>query len=140
MAVADNHTAGEWAENVRRLVEKDYPDAERITLVMDNLNTHTGASLYKKFEPAVARKLLNKLEFVHTPKHGSWLNIAENELSSMTRQSLHKRRFSTIAEIRKQTTAWATATNRKQRGVDWQFEIDNARTKLKYLYPKIKTG
>lgn len=82
--VADNHTAGEWAQCIRVLVEQDFADAKRITLVMDNLNTHTGASLYKAFEPQIARALLAKLEFVYTPKHGSWLNMAECEFSVLS--------------------------------------------------------
>ena len=86
--VADNHKALQWAQGVRRLVEEDFADARRVTLVMDNLNTHTGASLYKAFEPRVARALLDKLEFVYTPKHGSWLNIAECEFSVLSRQCL----------------------------------------------------
>ena len=88
--VADNHTACEWAEGVRRLVEEDYPNANKITLVMDNLNTHNGASLYKAFTPELARSLLDKLEFVYTPKHGSWLNMAECEFSVLSRQCLAK--------------------------------------------------
>ena len=93
--VAPNHAAPTWAEGVRRLVEEDYPQAQRITLLMDNLSTHTGASLYKTFEPARARALLDKLEFVYTPKHGSWLNIAECEFSVLARQCLARR----IADI-----------------------------------------
>ena len=91
MDVANNHAAGQWAEGIRRLVQDDYPEAQRITLVMDNLNTHTGASLYKRFSPVIARSLLDKLEFVYTPKHGSWLNMAECEFSVLARQCLGRR-------------------------------------------------
>ena len=103
--VAPNHAAPTWAEGVRRLVEEDYPQAQRITLLMDNLSTHTGASLYKTFEPARARALLDKLEFVYTPKHGSWLNIAECEFSVLARQCL-----ATLC------STWARALPARRRG------------------------
>ena len=140
VVVRPHRTKVDWAEEMQRLVTTRYAKAEKVILVCDNLNTHATGSFYATFPPDQAREIVRRLDFRYTPKHGSWLNIAENELSSMTRQSLHGRRFSTIAEVRKQITAWATATNRKQRGVDWQFEIDNARTNLKYLYPKLKSG
>jgi hypothetical protein len=108
-----------------------------VILVCDNLNTHTRGAFYEAFAPATARAVVRRLEFRHTPKHGSWLNIAENELSSMTRQCLRGRRFGTIAEIRTETAAWQQHTNGKQRGVDWQFRVDDARIKLKSLYPKL---
>jgi hypothetical protein len=95
-------------------------------------------AFYEVFEPEKARSLVRRLEFRHTPKHGSWLNIAENELSARTRQCLKKRRLGTIEEVREETSAWYEYINDKQRGVDWQFRIDDARTKLKSLYPKIK--
>ena len=104
-----------------------------IVLVQDNLNTHAPASLYEAFEPAEARRIIDRFEFHYTPKHGSWLNIAENELSSMTRQCLHTRRFSTIENIREETKAWANSTNTRQRGVEWQFRVDDARLKLRCL-------
>ena len=107
-------------------------------LVCDNLNTHTIGAFYEAFDPTTAWSLIRRLEFRHTPKHGSWLNIAENELSAMTRQCVNGRRFATIGELREETAAWHQYTNDKQRRVDWQFRIDNARTKLKSLYPKIK--
>ena len=122
---------------VAELLRTRYAAAEKVILVCDNLNTHTSGAFYEAFEPATARALVRRLEFRHTPKHGSWLNIAENELSSMTRQCLRGRRFGTIEEIRKETAAWQQRINDKQRGVDWQFRVDDARTKLKSLYPKL---
>lgn len=134
--VADNHTATQWAEGIRRLVQEDYPNAQRITLVMDNLNTHTGASLYKAFPPALARSLLDKLEFVYTPKHGSWLNMAECEFSVLSRQCLD-RRLPDIATVTGEIDAWKKARNQSTIPVDWRFTTDDARIKLKRLYPKL---
>ena len=134
--VKEDHVATTWAEGVRQLVEEDFPDAERITLVMDNLNTHTGASLYKAFEPAKARRLLKKLEFVHTPKHGSWLNMAEIEFSAMDRQCLD-RRLPDTDTVRKETTAWATRRNARGAPAQWRFTTEDARIKLHSLYPAI---
>ena len=125
---------------MRRILKEHYPDAEKITLVCDNLNTHVTGSFYDAFEASEARTLLDRLDLQYTPKHGSWLNVAENELSSMTRQSMHGHRFATIESIESQSSAWAQATNAKQRGVDWQFTVERARQKLKHLYPKIKCG
>jgi hypothetical protein len=137
LRVADNHGALEWAEGVRSLVEEQYPQAEKITLVMDNLNTHSGASLYKAFSPEHARRLVEKLEFCYTPKHGSWLNIAEIEFSVLSRQCLN-RRMPDIEAVRGQTTAWAETRNTQYNAcVDWQFTTDDARIKLKHLYPVI---
>ena len=134
--VADNHAAEQWAEGVRRLVQEDYPEAQRITLVMDNLNTHTGASLYKAFPPALARSLLDKLEFVYTPKHGSWLNMAECEFSVLGRQCLD-RRLPDIETVTCEVLAWTKRRNQSNKPVDWRFTTDDARVKLKRLYPKI---
>lgn len=103
------------------------------------MNTHTKGAFYEAFPPDQARAIVQRLEFRFTPKHGSWLNIAENELSSMTRQCLSGRRIPNIEMLREEADAWATSSNNKQRGVDWQFTIENARHKLKSLYPKIKT-
>ena len=108
--IADNHAALEWAEGVRVLVEQNFPRAKRITLLMDNLNTHTGASLYKAFEAPIARALLDKLEFVYTPKHGSWLNMAECEFSVLSRQCL-SRRLPDIETVDKEVKAWTEARN-----------------------------
>ena len=101
------------------------------------MNTHTKGAFYEAFEPETARALVRRLDFRHTPKHGSWLNIAENELSSMTRQCVSGRRFGTIETLRKETAAWQQHSNERQRGVDWQFQVDDARVKLKSVYPKI---
>jgi hypothetical protein len=102
------------------------------------LNTHTIGAFYEAFEPERARQLVRRIEFCYTPKHGSWLNIAENELSSMTRQCVDGRRFGDIETLRDETSAWSTDVNQTQRGVDWQMKIDDARCKRKSVYPKIK--
>ena len=125
---------------MRRILTVRYQDTEKVILVCDNFNTHVTGSFYDAFPAAEARALVSKIDFRSTPKHGNWLNVAENELSSMTRQSLHGHRFGTLEELQKKTSAWALATNTRQRGVDWQFTIDEARQKLKSLYPKIKSG
>lgn len=134
--VADNHKACEWAEGVRRLVEEDYPKAKRITLVMDNLSTHSGASLYKAFPPRKARKLLDKLEFVYTPKHGSWLNMAECEFSVLARQCLD-RRIPDMETLTREIEAWQTRRNKITQPADWRFTTEDARIKLKHLYPNL---
>jgi DDE superfamily endonuclease len=130
----------DWASEVAALLDTRYADCNRVTLVMDNLNTHTKGAFYEVFEPAVARAYIKRIEFIYTPKHGSWLNVAECELSAMTRQCLHGRRIGEPDELSAEIGAWSDHTNDKQRGVDWQFQIDEARTKLTRLYPKIKTG
>jgi transposase len=135
--VADNHAACEWAEGVRRLVQEDYPQAQCITLVMDNLNTHTGASLYKAFAPELARALLDKLEFVYTPKHGSWLNMAECEFSVLSRQCL-ARRLPDMKTVSREITAWVGDRNQNTVPADWRFTTDDARIKLKRLCPKLQ--
>lgn len=134
--VADNHAACEWAEGIRRLVQEDFSEADRITLVMDNLSTHTGASLYKAFPPELALSLLAKLEFVYTPKHGSWLNMAECEFSVLARQCLN-RRIPDMPAMRKEIEAWVKDRNRYTKPADWRFTTEDARIKLKRLYPKI---
>ena len=134
--VADNHAACEWAEGVRRLVQEDYTQAQCITLVMDNLNTHTGASLYKAFPAEMARALLNKLEFVYTPKHGSWLNMAECEFSVLSRQCL-ARRLPDLPTVTTQVGAWVGQRNQHSKPADWRFTTEDARIKLKRLYPKL---
>ena len=125
----------DWAHQVERLLCIDYPDAERMLLVMDNLNTHNISSLYQAFEPAKAFKLAQRLEIHHTPKHGSWLNIAEIELSALTRQCLN-RRIDDLDVLNAELAAWQTATNADERQVNWQFTTNNARTKLRHLYPE----
>jgi len=135
--VRERKTAVDWAHEIRELLEVDYPKATKVILVCDNLNTHAPASLYKAFEPSVARRLLERLEIHYTPKHGSWLNIAEIELSVLTKQCL-KRRIPDIETLRSETALWAQQRNTKQKSVDWQFTTDQARIKLKRLYPKFE--
>ncbi|WP_237048377.1 IS630 family transposase [Lentzea guizhouensis] len=125
----------DWAGQVKQLLTVDYPDAGTVVLVMDNLNTHTIASLYDAFPPAEAFALAQRLEIHHTPKHGSWLNIAEIELSALSRQCLD-RRISDLDTLNTELAAWQHATNTNQRGVDWQFTTHDARTRLRHLYPK----
>ena len=137
VTVRERRTKVDWAKEVAELLQTRYASAEKVMLVCDNLNTHTKGAFYEAFDAATARAILRRLEFRYTPKHGSWLNIAENELSSMTRQCLKDRRFATVEEIRKETTAWHEHSNARQRGVDWQFRIEDARVKLKSVYPKI---
>ena len=132
--VEDNHAACTWAEGVRRLVEEDFADAKRITLVMDNLSTHCGASLYKAFEPEVARRLLDRLEFVYTPKHGSWLNMSECEFSVLSRQFLN-RRLPDIDRVRSEVNAWVEVRNGVGNTTNWRFTTEDARMKLRSLYP-----
>jgi hypothetical protein len=124
----------DWAHQVERLLTLDYPDAETVVLVMDNLNTHTIGSLYQAFEPAKAFALAQRLEIHHTPKHGSWLNIAEIELSVLTRQCLD-RRIDDLTILNAELTARQHATNTDQRQVHWQFTTADARIKLRHLYP-----
>ncbi len=130
-------TKVDWAEEVADLLEGRYADCEKVTLVCDNLNTHTPGAFYEAFEPERARKLVKRIEFCYTPKHGSWLNIAENELSSMTRQCLRHRRLGDLETLQAEISAWAVDVNERQRGVDWQMKIDDARCKLKSVYPNI---
>ena len=134
--VADNHKACQWAEGVRRLVEEDYAQAKRITLVMDNLSTHSGASLYKAFPPDRARRLLDRLEFVYTPRHGSWLNMAECEFSVLTRQCLD-RRIPDMTTLTQEIAAWQASRNDNTQPANWRFRTEDARIKLKYLYPNL---
>lgn len=126
----------DWAHEIDQLLSVDYPHAERIVLVMDNLNTHTLGSLYEAFEPAKARALATRLELHYTPKHGSWLNIAEIELSRLSRQCLD-RRIDDLGLLNTELDAWQTATNDDQRQVDWQFTTTDARIKLRHLYPQL---
>jgi len=135
--VREQRTKVDWAREIEALLSARYARAEKVLLVCDNLNTHTKGAFYETFPPEQARSILRRLEFRHTPKHGSWLNIAENELSSLTRQCLKGRRIGDLELLRSETTAWHQANNRRQRGVDWQFQIADARRKLKNLYPKI---
>jgi DDE superfamily endonuclease len=134
VTVTERRTKKDWAACIRELVDVHYPHANKIRLVLDNLNTHTGASLYEAFAPDEARRILERLEFHYTPKHASWLNMAEIEIGIMNRQCLD-RRIDTIAEIRKQIAAWEKARNRKESTIHWTFTIAAARRKLSHLYP-----
>jgi DDE superfamily endonuclease len=129
-----HRTKTDWAGQVKRLLTADYPGAQTVVLVMDNLNTHGIGSLYEAFEPAEAFALAQRLEIHHTPRHGSWLNIAEIELSALTRQCLD-RRISDLDALNTELAAWQHATNTAQRQVDWHFTTSDARIKLRHLYP-----
>lgn len=129
-----HRTKVDWAVEMAALLQGRYAAAEKVSLVCDNLNTHTMGAFYEAFAAQRARELVRRLEFRHTPKHGSWLNIAENELSVMTRQCLNNRRFGAPQQFAEETAAWSTASNEKQRAGDWQFKINDARLKLKSLY------
>ena len=135
--VTNQRTAIDWAHQIRDLVDIYYPEAERITLVMDNLNTHCGASLYKAFEPEEARRILERLEFHYTPKHGSWLNMAEIELSILSSQCLD-RRIPNQKTLKKEVTAWVNQRNNSSSAMDWRFTTEDARIKLRRLYPSIQ--
>lgn len=136
VAVTDQRTALDWAHQIRHLVDVLYPRAERISLVMDNLNTHTGASLYKAFPPAEARRLLDKLDIHYTPKHGSWLNMAEIELSILSRQCLD-RRIPDQEALKREVATWQEKRNASARPMEWRFTTEDARVKLKKLYPTL---
>jgi hypothetical protein len=129
-------TKVDWAHEVDELLTIHYPDADKIKLVMDNLNTHCISSLYEAFDPQKARELARRLEIHYTPKHGSWLNIAEIELSALSRQCL-KERVGDIDKLNDDLIIWQVDRNYAQKGVDWQFSNDDARIKLKHLYPVI---
>jgi hypothetical protein len=132
--VTDRRTRRDWAYLIKQLVDQDYPEAERIVVVLDNLNTHTPGSLYATFPPAEAKRLTDKLEFHYTPVHGSWLNIAELELSILTRQCL-SRRIPDQATLEREVAAWQAERNARPAPVDWRFTTADARIKLKHLYP-----
>ncbi len=133
-SVREHRTAADWAEEIKYLSDVMYPDAEKIVLVMDNLNTHKAASLYKKFPAAEARRIIKRLELHYTPKHGSWLDIAEIELNVMTRQCL-SRRIDDIGRLRTELAAWEVERNSIAAKVNWQFRTPDARIKLQSLYP-----
>jgi len=128
-------TKKDWAGRIKWLLDERYPEAEKVVLVMDNLNTHTRSSLYETFPPEKAFDLAQRLEIHYTPKHGSWLNISEIELSALTVQCLGERRIPKIEALNAELSAWHTQRNAAQKGVDWQFTTDTARDKLKSLYP-----
>ena len=135
--MTDQRTKVDWARVVRQLVDVDYPDKDRIVLVMDNLNTHRLSSLYEAFEPAEARRIAEKLEIHYTPKHGSWLNMAEIELGVLARQCLD-RRIPDQQTLNQEARAWWDQRNRDAIRVDWRFTTQDARIKLKSLYPSIQ--
>ena len=135
--VTDRRTRVDWARVIRQLVDVDYADRDRIVLVMDNLNTHHPASLYQAFEPAEAMRIAERLEIHYTPKHGSWLNMAEIELGVLARQCLD-RRIPSQEILEQETKAWQNQRNRNSIGVDWRFTTQDARVKLKSLYPSIQ--
>ena len=124
----EHRTKKDWVLEVTYLLDTRHAQSETVTLVLDNLNTHTKGAFYEAFEPEQARTYLKRIEFCYTPKHGSWLNVAECELSCLTSQCLGERRIGELGELKTEITAWADNTNAKQRGVDWQFKIDDARS------------
>ncbi len=136
LQVTAQRTKADFARFIRDLVDVYYPAAEKIVVVMDNLNTHTPAALYEVFEPAEARRLIEKLELHYTPKHGSWLNMAEIEFSVLTRQCLD-RRIGSRTELEREVAAWQTKRNGQAVGINWRFTTADARIKLKHLYPSI---
>jgi len=136
VAVTEGKTRLDWACQVRRLLNEDYPQARKVHLVMDNLNTHGGASLYEAFAPDEARRLLARLELHYTPKHGSWLNMAEIELSILSRQCLD-RRIPDGSTLVREIDAWQRDRNNQTRMVNWQFTTKDARIKLHRLYPSL---
>jgi len=133
----ERRTKSDWAIEVAALLDGRYAECERITLVCDNLNTHTKGAFYEVFAPEQARRYVERIEFCYTPKHGSWLNVAECELSALRRQCLAGRRLGELCVLQKEIRAWSTDRNDQQRGVDWQMTLSDARCKLKSLYPKI---
>jgi DDE superfamily endonuclease len=136
--VTEQRTKTDWACFIKKLVDDEcYQDVDKIVLIMDNLNTHNKASLYEKFEPSEAKRIADKLEIHYTPKHGSWLNIAEIELSILSRQCLN-RRMGDKRLLAREVTAWTETRNRKRAAVDWQFTTADARIKLRRLYPSIQ--
>ena len=139
VSVHEHRTALDWAEKIKYLVDVMYPNVEKIILVMDNLNTHTPASLYKRYPDSEARRIIKRLEIHYTPKHGSWLNIAEIELNVMTRQCL-SRRIDNISNLLNELPAWEVERNTIVAKVNWQFRTEDARTKLVSLYPTFTTA
>ena len=134
--VTDSRTAVDWAMQIKKLVDKSYPDAKKIVLVMDNLNIHTGASLYKAFIPEEARRILERLEIHYTPKHGSWLNMAEIEFSILSKQCLN-RRIPNQKKLKKEISAWAKKRNSISSPMKWRFTTNDARITIKELYPTL---
>lgn len=138
-SVHEHRTAIDWAMEIKYLSDEMFPDAKKIILVMDNLNTHKAASLYKAFPPSEARRIIKRLEIHYMPKHGSWLDMAEIELNVMTRQCL-SRRIENIAKLREELAAWEVERNTVAAKVNWQFRTADARVKLSSLYPRFTTA
>ena len=136
VAITEHRTRKDWASQIKQMLDERYPDAIKVCLVMDNLNTHSIASLYETFEPKEARRLAERLEMHYTPKHGSWLNIAEIELSVLKGQCLD-RRIPDMATMQAEVSAWEKERNNKTKKINWQFTASDARIKLKRLYPKL---
>lgn len=134
--VTERRTKDDWAECMKMIVDELYPNAKKITIVMDNLNTHTPASLYGRFSPEEARRITEKLDIQYTPKHGSWLNMAEIEFSALSRQCLN-RRIGSMEELVREVQAWERGRNGARVKCDWRFRTEDARIKLKKLYPEI---
>jgi hypothetical protein len=137
VSVRKHRTKSDWAEEIERLVMHDFRDANKVTIILDNLNTHTKGALYTRFPPDYCREILRRCEFIYTPIHGSWLNIAESELSVLTRQCLSGR-IGSLGAVRKQVAAWSSWRNDHSKGVHWQFTTDDARIKIRSVYPVFK--
>jgi hypothetical protein len=137
--VTESKTKQDWATFMKRVADQKYPRAKRITLVMDNFNTHNASSFYETFEPKEAKRLWDRFEFIYTPKHGSWLNMAEIELHVLNGQCLN-RHIPTIKKIKEEIKAWEKIRNNKQRKINWQFTTKDARIKLKRLYPTLSVN
>jgi transposase len=135
VAITEHRTRKDWAAQIKQMLDERYPDATKVRLVMDNLNTHSIASLYEAFEPKEARRLAERLEIHYTPKHGSWLNMAEIELSVLKGQCLD-RRIPDMSTMQAEVAAWETDRNHSTRKIVWQFTTADARIKLKRLYPQ----
>jgi hypothetical protein len=136
--ITERKTKKDWAEFIREISDKEYPHANKITLVMDNLNTHKASSLYEAFPPEEAKRIWDRFEFVYTPKHGSWLNMAEIELNVLNGQCLN-RRIDNFEEVQREVNAWEIHRNNMNAEINWRFETKDARIKLKRLYPSINT-
>jgi len=134
--ITEQRTRKDWAAFIKGMLDERYPQATKIRLVMDNLNTHSAASLYEAFDPEEARRLARRLEIHYTPKHGSWLNVAEIELSALNTQCLN-RRIPDIGRMRQEVAAWERDRNHRAAAIDWRFTTADARIKLKRLYPKL---
>lgn len=134
--ITDRRTSVDCADALKIVVDEDYPDAEKVILVLDNLNTHTPAALYERYDPAEAHRIANKIEWHYTPEHGSWLNMAEIELSVLARQCLN-RRIADKGTLKREISAWQNARNSARSTINWQFTTANARIKLRRLYPEI---